>query len=366
MFCPLLADCAHGGHTVAFPEDWAVVLPAGHAPPPAPLPPTTRSWEQPYQRQSNNVHAAEEKSGRPAFGRGMEHRRFPYGIKTVIFLLVGAILAAPMNTVLISGFGIATGASAAPCTSGNATSETTSLDGGAQQVIVTNTTNLDLKNIFKCEGGDFDVYWSGEVIMNGTIVIGNGTTVRIFGDINSNAGYSSLSDIDGAAGLTSGLDLPVGLTSAVVGVGPPNARDGADETVSFGSMFYVYGGTLILNDFVVRGGFADNTTGSLDGVDGFYGSGGGIFAVNSSVIVDRCEFNNNFAENKGGGIFAIESTIQVVDAVFTICTAGFMATLDDEEPEGAGGGIYVIPIVVCNVVFAARTRFSSSPHSGYA
>ena len=242
-----------------------------------------------------------------------------------------------MNTVLTSGKSMNVGVFAAPCASGSATTS------GAQQVNVTPNTILDLTTVFDCEGGDFEVSWSGEVHLTGTIVIGSSTTVRIFGDETSSVGSSSsLSSQEALEELTSTLALPFGLTSAVVGVAPTNITADTDASISFGPMFYVNGGELILEGLIVRGGFAvANTTSALNGIRSVYGSGGGVYAVDSTVLVSRCDFSDNFAEHFGGGIFANQSTVQVVDTSFGNCEAGFVSTVDEEDLEGEGGAIYV-------------------------
>lgn len=61
-----------------------------------------------------------------------------------------------------------------------------------------------------------------------------------------------------------------------------------------------------------------------------------------------CDFSDNFAEHWGGGIFANQSTLEVVDSVFRSCRAGFVSTVDDEDLEGTGGGIWVRGLGVWN------------------
>ncbi|CAN0516413.1 unnamed protein product, partial [Laminaria digitata] len=106
-------------------------------------------------------------------------------------------------------------------------------------------------------------------------------------------------------------------------------------------IFFVDHGRLILEDLIVRGGFAANTTRALEGVGGIYGSGGGVYAINSTVSVSRCDFSDNFAEHWGGGIFANASALEVVESTFRNCEAGFVSGVGDEDLEGAGGGILV-------------------------
>ena len=236
-----------------------------------------------------------------------------------------------MTKVLPWGSRTSLGVFAAPCTSGNTTTK----------VYVTPNATSDLTSVFDCEGGDFEVEWSGEVQLTGTIVIGSGTTVRISGERISSRGNSSLSNNEAVANLTSGLALPVGLTSAAVGRAPPNITISTDRTASFGPMFYVDHGNLTLEDLVIRGGFSANNTDEDDRIGDVERSGGGVFAVNSTVSVTRCEFNDNYAQHVGGGIFVNASTLHVSDSIFRYCKAGYVATIEDPGIPGAGGGINV-------------------------
>ena len=272
----------------------------------------------------------------PVFGT--ELRRVPYPVKAGLLLLC-AIVAAPMNTVLPWGSAIGMAVVAEPCISG--TTKTSAAGGGAepQQLSATPNATWNFSSAFNCEGGDFKVHWSGEVTVSSTIFIGSGTTVRICGDGYSSEGNSSLSEQEQLEELTTGLPLPLGLTSAVVGTGSSN--------VSFGPMFYVDGGHLVLEDLIVRGGHATNESNDMliDGFRGLYGNGGGVYAINSNVSVARCEFTDNFAEHFGGGIFANLSSVEVVNSTFRYCTAGHESTFEDEDLLGTGGGISVSSLV---------------------
>ena len=243
-----------------------------------------------------------------------------------------------MTKVLPWGSRTSTGVFAAPCSSGNTTAE----------VDVTPNGTVDLTSVFNCEGGDFEVVWFGEVQLNGTVVIGSGTTVRISGERNSNGGNSSLSNNEVVANLTSGLSLPLGLTSAAVGVAPPNITISTNRNTSFGPMFSVDHGHLTLKDMVIRGGFTANTTDENDKIGDVEQSGGGVFAVNSTVSVTRCEFNDNYAQHLGGGIFVNASTLHVFDSIFRFCKAGYVATIVEPDVPGAGGGINVSKLMSKN------------------
>lgn len=327
----MFAQYVRASHTASLLNVRIIGHSAGQTAPSASLPPATTSQGPPHQRQPLKACGIQEKRKSRASGYCTELGRFPYSVRAGLFLLAGAILATPTCT----GSGMGMRVFAALCTSAATTSSGGGGEGVAQQFSVTPTTALDLTTVFDCEGGEFEVYWSGAVNLTGTIVIGRGTTVNIFGDGNSSKDNSNLSDQERLEELTSGLELPLGLTSAAVGVGPSNITSDTDTSISFGPMFYVDGGHLLLQDMIVRGGFAANTANALDG------SGGGIYAIRSNVSVARCEFSDNFAEYFGGAIYANESTLTVVDSMFRSCEAGFNYTVDDEDLEGAGGGILV-------------------------
>ena len=326
----MFAQYVRAGHPAAPRNARFTGHSAGRMAPSASIPPATTSQEQPHERQPLKACGTQKKRRSRASGYCTELGRFPHPVKAGFFLLVGVILGKPICTGSRMGMGVF----AAPCTS-VATTSGTGGEGVAQQLSVPPTTASDLTTVFDCEGGEFEVYWSGAVNLTGTIVIGSGTTVSIFGDGNSSEGDSSLSDQEGLEKLTSGLELPLGLTSAAVGVGPSNITSDTDTSISFGPMFYVNGGHLLLQDMIVRGGFSANTANALDG------RGGGVYGVRSDVSVARCEFSDNFAEHFGGAIYANESTLTVVDSMFRSCEAGFNYTSEDGDWEGAGGGILV-------------------------
>lgn len=169
-----------------------------------------------------------------------------------ICLLFSSILAALTNQLvsLDSRFGI--GVAAAPCASLNTS---TAAAGEAELVIVEPVATLDVTTMFDCEDGNFTVLWSDSVNVVGTIFIGNRTTVMIFGDRttsdttvddttsstgspNAVAGNSSSSNEDQVAQLkASRLSLPSGLSSEVVGVGPPDISALSDNVSISGPIF---------------------------------------------------------------------------------------------------------------------------------
>lgn len=227
-----------------------------------------------------------------------------------------------------------------------------------QRVFVTPDVAVNLTTVFDCENGEFEVSWSGVVNVSSTINIGPGTTVKIVGDTTNGTTNNSSANGASASGgvdhnldkVLSGLAIPAGLTSAVVGNRPANPTP-SDET-SFGPIFFVDGGQLLLEGLAVRDGFATNSTNSLSD------SGGGVHAIDSNVTVIGCEFEDNFAAFWGGGIFANRSTLIVVDSVFRRCNAGFLSEAGDESIDRSGGGIAVNTSVVKHV-FLDHLRFSA-------
>lgn len=198
-------------------------------------------------------------------------------------------------------------ASAAPCTT------TTQ-----QALVVSSSSTTNLLTVFDCEGGNFEVTWSGVVNVTGVIPIGVGTTVSISGDHN-NAFNASDVDSSGAGGVGTATGSA---TVRTTGLG-------------FGPMFELSGSSLSLNGVLVRNGDANSWVGNSTV------SGGGVSAINSNVSVVGCTFEDNFAELSGGGIYAKNSRLIVSDTVFRRCVAGTKTIPGDENAEAVGGGIAV-------------------------
>ena len=195
-----------------------------------------------------------------------------------------------------------------------------------QEFTVSSQIEYNISSLFECEGGEFNVSWSGVINVSSTITIGRGTTVRIFGESPEHSSSSVNSSY--------GLNVPQELTSAV-------AR--ASTSGPFGPIFFVQEGELHLENVVIKGGNATTST-TID-------EGGGVHAYNSVVSISGCIFEENFAELKGGGIFTDESTLILKDSVFRDNHAGFQSVAGDGdiegdgEVDGEGGGIWVSALV---------------------
>ena len=236
-------------------------------------------------------------------------------------------------------------------------------DRGVWQAAISNDTAFDLSTVFLCEGGEFNVSWFGVVQVSSTIKIGNGTSVRIYGEnaATSAAGTASTTGSGTSLASTSSsasrsrsiirannksssssntvnleseldrrsrdLNLPQELTSAAVRL---------NGSTSFGPFFFVDGGELHLERVAIRGGNSTNST-----ANNVIGVGGGVYAIPSNVSVSSCVFEENFAEYLGGGIHASFSTLTVEDSVFREKRAGFQSFPDDDTVDGNGGGIAV-------------------------
>lgn len=184
--------------------------------------------------------------------------------------------------------------------------------------------------MFDCEGGDFEVLWSGTIIVTRTIHIGSGTTVNSIGDGPNITGRSS-GELDVS---TTNMSIPRALTSAVEGTAPSGLPAVGNESSPSGPIFFVDGGELTLTHMTIRRGKATNST------DYPTASGEGIYAENANVTAMWYEFEDNFAESEGGGVCAHASTLVMIDSVFRGGRAGFQAEAGDDV-SGAGGGINV-------------------------
>lgn len=192
----------------------------------------------------------------------------------------------------------------------------------------------EVSSLFDCEGGVFDVTWSGVVNVEASIKIGQGTTVSISGDHASDA---TVADPTSSIGRDSSSAVNSNGSSAAVALN------------RFGPVFLVERGTLNLAGIAVREGGATSTAGLSI-------SGGGISAEYATVTATNCTFEDNFAEWVGGGIFANWSTVEVRDTVFRRCSAGDApeATEGTLDVIGAGGGIGVSLGVVGVVMFVSH------------
>lgn len=328
--------------------------------------------EQERQPNRRQVHARYGTTRAPVVNGYTYPRRVPHPIAAGVWLLVAAILVIQTFDGVARTMGVKAGVFAAPCVTGNATA----LGGGGRgmagekeghpvKVIVTPITAQNLTSMFNCEGGNFEVVWSGAVNVTGTIYIGMGTTVNITGkdSPNSMSGMESIpgisssvagGSVNNSAGrievddLTAMLSIPRGLTSAAVHVSVPGLSAATHESIHLGSMFFVDGGQLFLQNMAIRG---RSLTSSNDSPTT---SVAGIHAQHSNVSVTRCEFENNFTEFVGGGIFANKSTLTVVDSVFRRCRAGFQSGAGDEDVDGAGGGISVSMMSASSAVHHGR------------
>ena len=233
---------------------------------------------------------------------------------------------------LEKGSGI--GVQAASC---NASFEGGVLTPSVQNVTVTNGTESNLSTLFACEGGEFNVSWSGVVQVSSTINIGRGTTVRIFGEKIASSASTITSPVSSSNNLTSTLQLELEMLSDDLNVPHlTSAAEGVHGDDPFGPIFFVDGGELHLEDVAVRNGIA-TTNSTVNTIV----LGGGVYAVDSNISVLSCVFEDNFAELNGGGIHANRSTVTVRDSVFRGNKAGFQPSVDDDNIDGAGGGIGV-------------------------
>ena len=276
----------------------------------------------------------------------LRRQRKPAG--SGFLLLVATFLTAPSTTSVFCiltwiaragwlGFGV----QGEPCVTVSNDSLAGDVDAtGLYQIAVTNDTAINLSTLFACEDGEFNVSWSGIVRVGSTITIGRGTTVRIFGEIDTNSVLATTSNSSSSTSassnvssdfeleletLSGGLNLPQELTSTV------EVSDG----VSFGPIFFVDNGELYVEGLTIRGGNASNSNA------GTITAGGGIYANFSQISVSSCVFEDNFAEYLGGGIHTNLSTLTVKDSVFRRNKAGFQSSAGDEDVDGAGGGIGV-------------------------
>ena len=296
-----------------------------------------RQHRYPRRPRKSSAHVLDGTTRVAVTYRGAYDRRVPHPIARLYFLFTAIFMTMNFDG-LARMTGVGFGVLAARCMTGNTTVlEGVQPEGRAVVVDVTPADGLNI-TMFDCEGGVFDVFWSGEVVVNGTIHIGLDTTVTITG-ISPDTTSGSASISGSSSGKDDGhlpgmLSIPLGLNSAVVGVAPSGLSAITNESTPSFSIFFVDGGQLHIEHMAIRGGIVSNTT------DNSTSRGAGIFAQQSQVSVSGCEFEDNFAVTAGGGIFANQSTLTVIDSVFRRCRAGLDVGPGDDVP-GAGGGISV-------------------------
>lgn len=178
-----------------------------------------------------------------------------------------------------------------------------------RSVVITPSTasDLNLSSIFNCLGGSFEVSWSGSVAVTDSILIGGGTSVTIVGSSSNNGDKMETAAAD----------------SAVV------------AATAFGPIFVVDNAELVIKGLVVRGGNASRSVGTGET------RGAGVHAVAANLIVERCAFYDNFAEESGGGIRASLSRVVVRETVFSNCSSGPEPGAGSTDASGEGGGIEV-------------------------
>lgn len=185
------------------------------------------------------------------------------------------------------------------------------------------SSDLNLSSIFNCENGSFEVTWSGAVTVTGSIRIGRGTSVTIVGSYGSSTSNEFLETA-------------------------PN-DSAAVASTAFGPIFIVEEAELILKGMVVRGGNASSLVGR--GI----ARGGGVYARDANLTIERCAVEDNFAEDSGGGIRASLSRVIVRETVVRRCDAGFKPEAGSEDASGEGGGIEVVFVWVTRAIHYHRT-----------
>lgn len=260
---------------------------------------TTTVTNSPPQGAQSSRTSSQSYKGRSVF---LRRPLQPVSSLSLFFLLANFLTQNFLCPLAFSGHTVA---AAANCTT------------TARQLLDVSSSTANLSSAFSCEHGSFEVTWSGVVSITASIVIGRGTTVSISGDRNSSF---NASDFDSSSGGVEGTTTG----SATV----------ATTGLRFGPMFVVNGSSLYLEGVLVRDGYAL-------AIPGNKGNGGGVYAEDANVTIVGCTFEDNFAMNSGGGVYAMNSRLVVSNTVFRRCAANDTTATDDDEPEQEGGGIEV-------------------------
>ncbi|CAM9443637.1 unnamed protein product, partial [Sphacelaria rigidula] len=109
----------------------------------------------------------------------------------------------------------------------------------------------------------------------------------------------------GAVNVTESIRIGYGTAVTIVGEGAESSAVRAAS--AFGPIFVANGSVLYLEDLAVCSGNATDIGG-----EGLV-SGGGVHAVDATVTLVGCVFEDNFALHTGGGVFTNRSRLVVQD-----------------------------------------------------
>ena len=210
-------------------------------------------------------------------------------------------------------------------------------------IVVDDTAGaLQLAAATNCSGGAFNVSWVGSVTVEDTIRVADGTTLSVVGtpdgsSIVSGTGQGSLFEVIGGTLLLSGLSLANG-NGASSGGGGIYAVDSVlaidvcafeDNVGDFGGGIFLKSSRLDATESTFKRNFAPSSffASSFSGTSSasLEGAGGAVYAIDSIVTSDNCDFS----ENGGGAFYMIESVL-----VSDSCT--FSNNFGDD-----GGGLHL-------------------------
>lgn len=132
-------------------------------------------------------------------------------------------------------------------------------------------------------------------------------------------------------------------------------KDNSIDSFGYGAGFYASRALVVKNSIFFNNRANDNS-----------GKGGGFYTYSSTVIVEKCTFESNFAGEDGGGFHAHNSA-EVSNTVFKnnksrlgggLFSLHFVAIKDSDFIENSaslGGGIYTKKITVSNSDFIKNT-----------
>ncbi len=121
---------------------------------------------------------------------------------------------------------------------------------------------------------------------------------------------------------------------------------------SNGGAIHVYESSVFFKNLIIQYNAAFNMGGGIyinGGEQIFYlckikyneigdTNGGGIYCINSNLILDSCQISNNHSPKNGGGLYLNNSDVEVINSIITFNNEN--ADAGNPMPSPKGGGIY--------------------------
>ncbi|HWB21208.1 MAG TPA: hypothetical protein VG711_12995, partial [Phycisphaerales bacterium] len=157
-----------------------------------------------------------------------------------------------------------------------------------------------------------------------------------------------------------------GSTTTIDGFKITNGWGPADPTAILGGGFHITGGNTVIRNCVIT-----NNRVAGQGSTSLYGRGGGLYAVNATLTIDHCVFDQNQSwslerDSSGAGAFVVDSTLLMSCTVFTSNNVNGTSCCGSPPTNSLGGALHVSggTAEIVNSVFAYNTLHGSNCYGG--